>query len=128
MSFKIARREFFILAGSSVAGLGAFSQGGGLPPQDSGTGSDTVRVLALFSYNGGIYYYNPAGLYIEVGQTVEWVGAGRRGVTAYHPSINDHELRIPEGAKPFDSETMGSGGTLKWTFEVEGPYDYYSRA
>jgi hypothetical protein len=23
---------------------------------------------------------------------------------------------------------MGSGGTLKWTFEVEGTYDYYSRA
>ena len=126
MSCKIDRRDFFILAGSSITGLGAFSQGG-LPPQDSETDSDTPRVLALFSYNGGIYYYNPAGLHVEVRQTVEFVGAGRRGVTAYHPSIDNHELRIPEGAKPFDSETMGSGGTFKWTFEVEGTYDYYSR-
>ena len=69
MSCKIDRRDFFILAGSSVAGLGAFSQGG-LPPQDSGTVSDTPRVLALFSYNGGIYYYNPAGLHVEVGVPV----------------------------------------------------------
>ena len=128
MSSKIDRRDFFVLAGSSLAGLGAFSQGGGLPPQDSGTGSDTPRILALFSYNGGIYYYNPPGLYVEVGQTVEFVDAGRRGVTAYHPSVDNHELRIPEGAKPFNSETMGSGGTFKWTFEVEGTYDYYSRA
>ncbi len=127
MSSKIDRRHFLILAGSSIAGLGAFSQGG-LPPQDSETDSDTPRILALFSYNGGIYYYNPAGLYIPVGQRVEWVGVGRRGVTAYHPSNDNHELRIPEGARPFDSETMGSGGTFKWTFEVEGTYDYYSRA
>ena len=127
MSSKIDRRHFLILAGSSIAGLGAFSQGG-LPPQDSVTESNTPRILALFSYNGGIYYYNPAGLFIPVGQRVEWVGVGRRGVTAYHPSIDDHELRIPEGAKPFDSESMGSGGTFKWTFEVEGTYDYYSRA
>ena len=63
-----------------------------------------------------------------MGQTVEFVDAGRRGVTAYHPSVDNHELRIPEGAKPFNSETMGSGGTFKWTFEVEGTYDYYSRA
>ncbi len=124
MSSKIDRRDFFILAGSSVAGLGAFSQGG-VPLQDTQTDSDTPRILALFSYNGGIYYYNPAGLHVEVGETVEWVGAG--GVTAYHPSLNNHELRIPERAKPFDSETMGSGRTFKWTFEVEGTYDYYAR-
>jgi len=125
MSSKIDRRDFFMLAGSSLAGLGAFSQGG-LPPQDSGSDSDMPRVLALFSFNGGIYYFNPAGLYVEVGQTVEFVG--RRGVTAYHPSNDNHELRIPEGAKPFDSETMGSRGTFKWTFEVEGTYDYFARS
>ena len=127
MSSTIDRRKFFLLAGTGLAGAGAFSQGG-LPVEapETAAGSDIHRVLALFSYNGGVYYFNPAGLYIEVGQTVEWVGVGRRAVTAYHPSLNNHELRIPENAKPFDSSSMGSGSTFQWTFDVEGTYDYYS--
>jgi len=127
MSSPIDRRKFFLLAGTGLAGVGAFTQGG-LPidAPDSAADSDVHRVLALFSYNGGVYYFNPAGLYIEVGQTVEWAGVGRRAVTAYHPSLNNHELRIPENAEPFDSDSMGSGSTFKRTFDVEGTYDYYS--
>ena len=122
MSSTINRRKFFLLAGTGLAGVGAFTQGG-LPIEapDSAAESDVHRVLALFSYNGGVYYFNPAGLYIEVGQTVAWVGVGRRAVTAYHPSLNNHELRIPQNAEP-----MGSGSTYRRTFDVEGTYDYYS--
>ena len=127
MSPKIDRRDFFILAGSSIAGLGSLSPKG-LLAQDPAMGSDRPRILALFSYYEGIYYYEPAGLHIQAGQTVQWAGLQRRSVTAFHPSIDDHELRIPEGAKPFDSRTTGSGdGTFQWTFEVEGTYDYYSQ-
>ena len=127
MSPKIARRDFFILAGSSIAGLGSLSPKG-LLAQDLAMGSDRPRILALFSYYEGIYYYEPAGLYIQAGQTVQWAGLQRRSVTAFHPSINNHELRIPEGAKPFDSRAMGlDDGTFQWTFEVEGTYDYYSQ-
>ncbi len=129
MSTKIDRREFFLLAGSGMVSMGHFSQGG-LPPEAPKTSSpDMLRVLALFSYRRGIYYFNPAGLYVEVGQTVEWVGLRRRTVTAFHPSLDNRELRIPESAEPFDSKTMGSDdGVFRWTFEVEGTYDYYSRA
>ncbi|MEE2821988.1 MAG: plastocyanin/azurin family copper-binding protein [Acidobacteriota bacterium] len=127
MSSEIDRRKFFSLAGSSLATLGFTSQGG-LPVKapDSTSTDDVHRILALFSYNGGVYYFDPAGLYIDVGQTVEWVGVGRRAVTTYHPSIHNHELRIPESAAPFDSKSMGSGSTFRWTFDVEGTYDYYS--
>ncbi len=128
MSTKIDRRHFFLLTGSGMLSMGSFPQGG-LPPEAMKTSSpDILRVLALFSYGRGIYYFNPAGLYVEIGQTVEWVGLRRRTVTAFHPSLDNHELRIPENAKPFDSTSMGSGdGTFRWTFELEGTYDYYSR-
>jgi len=127
MSSTINRRKFFLLAGTGLAGVNVFSQGG-LPIEapDSDAESDVHRILALFSYNGGVYYFNPAGLHIEVGQTVEWVGVGRRAVTSYHPSLHNHELRIPENAEPFDSASMGSGSTFRRTFDVEGTYDYYS--
>jgi plastocyanin len=128
MSTKIDRREFFLLAGSGMVSMGNFSQGG-LPPEAPKTSSpEMLRILALFSYRRGIYYFNPAGLYVEVGQTVEWVGLRRRTVTAFHPSLDNRELRIPESAEPFDSKTMGSNdGVFRWTFEVEGTYDYYSQ-
>lgn len=127
MSAKIQRRKFLILAGSGVAGIGASSQRLS-SDVTQGADSDIPRILALFSYLRGVYYFNPAGLYVEVGQTVQWAGMGSRTATAFHPSINNKELRIPEGAEPFDSKTMAPGeGTFSWTFDVEGTYDYYSR-
>ena len=49
-------------------------------------------------------YFDPAGLFIEKGETVRWVGGDQEPtVTAFHPSNYNHELRIPENAKPFNS-------------------------
>ena len=122
-----SRREFLILAGSGLAGIGASSQRLSTDLTQPGD-SDVPRILALFSYIQGVYYFDPAGLYLEVGLTVEWVGVGRRSATAFHPSLNNHELRIPEAARPFDSKTMAQeGANFRWTFDVEGTYDYYSR-
>ena len=90
---------------------------------------DPPRILWSFSFGRGSYYFNPAGLYIDVGQSVQWAGLGTSGsVIAFHPSIDNHELRIPETAEPFDSRTRSSSpGTFEWSFEVEGTYDYYSQ-
>ncbi len=128
MSTKIDRRQFVLLAGSGMVSMGSSFQGGLPPEAPKASSPDMPRILALFSYQKGIYYFNPAGLYVEIGQTVEWVGLRRRTVTAFHPLLDNHELRIPESAKPFDSTSMASGdGTFRWTFELEGTYDYYSR-
>jgi plastocyanin len=73
---------------------------------------------------------DPMGLYVEPGQVVRWRSLkGGATVTAYHPAHDNHELRIPEGAAPFDSGTLGSfwKTTFEWRFEQEGTYDYYSR-
>src|SRR4051794_13283456 len=52
----------------------------------------------------GQYFFDPVGFYVQKGQTVRWI-AGDNGptITAFHPANLNHELRIPEGAKPFDS-------------------------
>ncbi len=82
------------------------------------------------NYSRGQWFFDPVGLYIQKGQTVRWQSRKWGAtVTAYHPSNANHELRIPENAKPFDSGLLGDyyKNTFEWTFDVEGTYDYFSR-
>jgi len=89
---------------------------------------DIAEVRVVLSYPMGMWYFEPLGLYVEKGQTVEFL-ATRWGptVTAFHPSNGNQELRIPEAAEPFDSGLMSQGDTFRWTFDVEGTYDYFSK-
>ena len=86
---------------------------------------DTVKEIRANSVNArGQWYFDPAGLFIEKGETVRWVG-GDQGptVTAFHPSNYNHELRIPEDAKPFHSGNIMRHGRYRFfelTFDVEG--------
>jgi plastocyanin len=92
-------------------------------------GQDTVpRIRITLNYAIGLWFFNPVGLYLEKGQTVEWL-ATRWGptVTAFHPSNGNQELRIPEEAEPFDSGVLAREDTFRWTFDVEGTYDYFSK-
>ncbi len=68
------------------------------------------KVRVVLSYPMGMWYFDPLGLYVEKGQTVEFL-ATRWGptVTAFHPSNGNQELRIPEAAEPFDSGLMSQG-------------------
>jgi len=88
---------------------------------------DVAKVRVVLSYPMGMWYFEPLGLYVEKGETVEFL-ATRWGptVTAFHPSNGNQELRIPEGAESFDSGLMSQGDTFRWTFDVEGTYDYFS--
>src|SRR5262245_27183769 len=116
---NIDRRNFLISASTGVLELSRQLCAQTAPPP--APGSDIPRIVAGSSYGKGITFFDPAGLYVQVGQRVQFAGTGRRGVVAYHPSIDNHELRIPENAKPFDSRTMPSqGGMFEWKFEVEG--------
>ena len=86
------------------------------------------QIKIILSYDRGVWYFDPVGLYISKGETVQWTAVrGNPSVTAFHPANNNHELRIPDEAKPFDSGMLSTGETFQWTFDVEGTYDYFSK-
>ncbi len=118
---QMIRRDFLRLAGVGTFGLSSLVRFAG--------GQSTMKKITLQrNYAAGRYYYDPLGLHIALGETVQWSARSEGfSVSAYHPDNDNHELRIPEGAKPFDTGIMPAGSTLEWTFDVEGTYDYYSQ-
>jgi plastocyanin len=114
-----ANRRDFLLTAAGLLLAGA-------APLRAQTGVTKVRIA--LSYDRGLWYYDPVGIYIARGETVHWTALrGAPSVTAFHPDNDNHELRIPEGAKPFDSGMLSGGDTFQWTFDVEGTYDYFSK-
>src|SRR3954447_26347910 len=71
--------------------------------------------------------FDPIGLRVAPGTTVRWVlEANVHTATAYHPDHDRHPLRIPEGAKPWDSGYLvDPGQEFEVTLTVEGVYDYF---
>ncbi|MBI2821535.1 MAG: hypothetical protein HYX74_04870 [Acidobacteria bacterium] len=100
--------------------------GGALARQQEPDSVSRIRIV--LNYSVGLWYFDPMGLFVEPGQTVEWLST-RWGptVSAFHPSNDNQELRIPEGAKPFDSGILAQADTFRWRFDIEGTYDYFSR-
>ncbi len=92
---------------------------------DSGSGG-TRHTVGMYT-RGSDYYFDPIGLHVEPGDTVEFVNeSGAHSATAYHPDNDDHDLRIPDGAEPWDSGILSQEDEMfEYTFEVEGTYDYY---
>jgi plastocyanin len=135
---EVSRREFSHLLGLGSLGLlshavEAQAQEFGIPKTPD---ASLKRVNAVWRYVGSVYYFEPFGLYVQPGDTVEFynaVGSGRAPtITSYHPDYGNRELRIPENAKPFDSvESMAAAGRTKpgftIRFDVEGTYDYFSK-
>lgn len=93
----------------------------------------TVEVHLMMSADGARAYFDPAGIHIQAGDTVRWVQvANYHSVTAYDPSNDNHERRIPDRAKPWDSDILlgeypAAGSTFEHRFTVEGVYDYYCK-
>ncbi|MBI4293999.1 MAG: hypothetical protein HY661_21190 [Betaproteobacteria bacterium] len=81
----------------------------------------------------GNTYFDPAGVHIAPGDTVRWVQIeGFHSITAYHPSNDNHELRIPVSAQPWDSDILLAhfpkrGATFEHIFTVPGVYDYFCK-
>ena len=120
---EMIRRDFLRVAGVGTFGLSSLSW------LKLASGQSAINEISLSrNYAAGRYYFNPLGLYIAPGETVQWSSRSEGfSVSAYHPDNDNHELRIPEDAEPFDTGIMPVRSTLEWTFEVEGTYDYYSQ-
>lgn len=64
---------------------------------------------------------------IEPGTSIRWViRENIHTATAYHPDNDDHSLRIPTAAKPWDSSFLvNPGDHFEINLTVPGVYDYY---
>ena len=73
--------------------------------------------------------FDPVGILVQPGDTVRWImdsPGNPHTTTAYHPRNGRHSLRIPEGAKPWDSGYLVQPGKhFDVTLTVPGVYDYY---
>ena len=71
------------------------------------------------------FFFEPAGLYVEPGDTVRWTFVtGHHTVSAYHPGFG-YQQRVPDAVPSFSSPVMPQGGYWLYTFEQEGVYDYF---
>ncbi|KAI5912006.1 plastocyanin/azurin family copper-binding protein [Azoarcus sp. PA01] len=92
----------------------------------------TVEVK-LVQTPAGDTYFDPAGVHIAPGDTVRWVQlSGFHSIAAYHPSNDNHELRIPVSAKAWDSgvllaENPKRAAAFEHVFTVQGVYDYFCK-
>jgi plastocyanin len=112
-----------------VASLGAVAATAGAAPS-AGKG-EIVEIRLRASADRHHMSFDPIGIRIRPGQTVRWIQVtDYHSVAAYHPANGSHELRIPTGAKPWDSDVMlgqypAKGSTFEHTFTQEGVYDYF---
>ncbi|MFB6284874.1 MAG: plastocyanin/azurin family copper-binding protein [Halobacteria archaeon] len=111
-------------------GKGDQTGNGGTNNQSGGRGESGKHVVKMNQGNvdGTLSnYFDPVGLHVEKGDTVEWkVVAGNHTSTAYKKgNSSSKNTLIPEGAEAWDSGILSAGGTFSHTFEVEGTYDYF---
>ncbi|WP_137286804.1 plastocyanin/azurin family copper-binding protein [Halorussus salinisoli] len=103
---------------------GEGTEGGTTADEQGAQGSGPIAMIT----DGSEYYFDPIGLFVQPGTTVEWVNeSGAHSSTAYAEGTGGASVtRIPEDADPWNSEIISEeGGTFSYTFEVEGTYDYF---
>src|SRR5690242_21700841 len=62
-----------------------------------------IEIRMTMSKDGTQPYFDPIGIHVQPGDTVRWVQVSNyHSVAAYHPENSNHELRIPEQAKPWN--------------------------
>ena len=86
-----------------------------------------IEIALSGTANGSEVWFRPRGLLLQPGQAVRWVNRDLGNVhtsTAYHPD-NGKPLRIPRGAKSWNSDYLMPGQSFVMKFEVPGIYDYF---
>jgi plastocyanin len=100
----------------------------GLVPPLAGRAAGRQAEIRMRSDRLGIRVgFDPIGLFIEPGTTVRWlIQSNVHTTTAYHPRNDNHSLRIPERAEPWNSDYLvNPGDYFERTLTVEGVYDYF---
>jgi plastocyanin len=90
--------------------------------------ADTVEIVMRGKADGSHVWYDPSGIHIQPGQTIRWTNrdpGNSHTVTCYHPEMFDRPLRMPAGAKPWDSDYLLPDESFSVTLTRTGIYDYY---
>ena len=110
----IGRRTLLATGGFWLAGLAKAHTG-------------VVDIAMNSNEDGSKVWYDPIGLLVQPGTTLRWmIMANVHSVAAYHPDNDNHSLRIPEKAKPWNSDFLvNPGDHFEVTLTEPGVYDYF---
>ena len=85
--------------------------------------ADVVDIVMRGRADGSHVWFDPTGVHIQPGQTVRWTNrdpGNSHTVTSYHPDIFERPLRIPAGAKPWNSDYLLPNESFSQTFTSKG--------
>lgn len=116
-----SRRRFLRLGGEFLASLSLLRA---VRAAEDGL----VEIRMAGTANGSHVWFDPIGILVPAGTTIRWINedpGNAHTATAYHPDNFDHALRIPAGARPWDSDYLLPGESFEVTLTVPGVYDYF---
>lgn len=107
--------------------------GGGLAaalsPSFKATMANEVIEIRMEGRDDGTHvWFDPIGVLIKPGQMIRWINlnpGNSHTATAYHPANFERPLRIPKGAKSWNSDYLLPNESFSVFFAVEGIYDYF---
>ena len=122
----LKRRELLKVGGVLLVGL-AIPSAVGFGVQYTARGAEIIEIYMKSDPQGSEVWFDPIGVHIEPGQTVRWIVMENvHTTTAYHPKNDMNSLRIPNGARPWDSGFLvHKGDHFDVTLTVKGVYDYF---
>jgi plastocyanin len=142
-SHGMGRRTILAALGAggalSLSGVAGAKQDKPAPPQIDpyyGYSSPTDRDLpgalqpdhtveALIGGDPPMFYFDPMGLHIDVGDIVRFdFVSPDHNVMPYHLQ-HGRQQRVPDGEEPFSSPVIAPGGFWLYEFACEGTYDLY---
>lgn len=87
-----------------------------------------VKIRMQGRPDGSHVWFDPVGVRLDPGQTVLWINldpGNSHTATAYHPANFDRPRRIPDRAKPWNSDYLLPNETFAVTLTQPGVYDFY---
>ena len=100
----------------------------GLPFSPALAQGEVVEIIMRGNADGSKVWFDPVGVLLRPGQTVRWINkdpGNSHTSTAYHPGNDDHPLRIPAGAQPWNSDYLLPDEFFEATLTAPGVYDYF---
>jgi plastocyanin len=89
---------------------------------------DVIEIHMGGRPDGSAVWFDPIGILVRPGQTIRWINSdpgNSHTATAYHPLNDNHPLRIPETAQPWNSDYLLPNEHFEVTLTVDGVYDYF---